>query len=267
MSLMMGRLSLLGLGMLALAGALGVSGCQDDSARSPSSQRSPAPTIDGRSVDPGMDNLLPSPTPSPQVIVIKNIQSTPTPRPTPNTQPTPTQRPNTQPTPTPSPTNTPGPTPTPFFGEWERRSVGPDAVTGRSRIETVLGPRDTSRDLIDAPLYVRCHYGSALAQENGLEISVRWALDLYVRTTVSPTLLLKFDDEPPQEETWSARVERTGHFTIITPSPQELATRMKSQELLSARIMDVGGMPIATATWDIAGFRDSFRPLEEKCPR
>ncbi len=62
------RFNRLSLGILALSLALGVSGCQDDPVSSPGFQKSPKPTVNGRSAGSGMDNMLQTPTPSPRVM-------------------------------------------------------------------------------------------------------------------------------------------------------------------------------------------------------
>ena len=203
----------------------------------------------------------PLPTDTPTVTSTPPPTATPTATPTPLPTDTPTATPTPLPTdtptvtPTPLPTNTPTATPTPFFGEWERVRESADVLTGKEVIGIALRS-DASRQVA---LLVRCTFNSAAERENGLEAFVNWDEDL--GSDYRPTVALRFDDGDIQEEAW--KLSTNGEATFV-PDVDAFISGMKGASRLVARVWKQDQTTI-TAQWQVAGFRDAVRPIEERC--
>ena len=152
-------------------------------------------------------------------------------------------------------TNTPTITPTPFVGEWERFRESADVLTGKELIGIALRS-DASRQ---ATLLVRCTFNSAIERENGLDALIAWDDDL--GSDYRPTVALRFDDGDIWEDDWSLS---TDSEATLAPAADAFISSMKGASRLVARVWKQDQTTI-TAQWDVAGFRDAVRPVEERC--
>ena len=115
---------------------------------------------------------------------------------------------------------------------------------------------DASRQVA---LLVRCTFNSAIELENGLEAFIAWDDDL--GSDYRPTVALRFDDGDIQGDDWGLSTNSEGTFA---PDADAFISSMKGASRLVARVWKHDQTTI-TAQWDVAGFRDAVRPVEERC--
>ncbi len=229
----------------------------------------PTPTNTPTPVPTPTNTPTPTPTPTPT--------NTPTPVPTPTNTPTitPTPMPTNTPTITPTSTKTPTPTitPTPFVGAWEQFTNPPDPLTDRRHVGIRLTSFDLSSNYADATgeearLYIRCTYGSSVDAQNGLEVFIAWDDELVseqaaLTDSYEPTVDIRFDAAEVQRDTWSLSTTRRSTFALT--DYYSIIVELKSATTVAARVRRYDDTTI-TAQWNVAGFRDSMKPVEEKCP-
>ena len=191
---------------------------------------------------------------------------TPTPALTPTAPLTPTFIPTVTPIQKPTSTPTPTITLTPFFGTWVRSSIfgttDPDPLTGRE-IQAISLFADDDTQLLQivggVRLIVRCSYNSAVERENGLEVYIDWNEEL--GTDYEPTVAVRFDERDIEQESWDLSTNSEATFA---PDVDLLIMSMKSANRLVARVWRKD-QTTKTAQWDVAGFKDAVRPVEDRC--
>ena len=168
--------------------------------------------------------------------------------------------------PTSTPTPTPRATPIPFFGKWVRSSIfgaaDPDPLTGRET-EAVSLFADNDTQLLQlvggVRLVVPCSYNSAFERENGLKVYIDW--DEELGTDYESTVAVRFDERDIRQESWGLSTDREATFA---PDVDLFIASMKSANRLVARVWRKD-QTTKTAEWDVAGFRDAVRPVEDRC--
>ena len=191
--------------------------------------------------------------------------------------PSPTETPTPEPTHTPTVTPTPTNTPVPFYGEWDTEHVEPDELTGRT-IDAILLKSETEKSsqdesitiddilsrILGTTLVVRCSYGSALKDENGLNAFFSWPAEVSEKGDLGKIVTTRFDDPDSfSQELWSLSGDDT-KVTFVRDTEQFISWLGSSTKLI-ARVDSLEGKKL-NAKWNLEGFYDSFRPLADKCP-
>ena len=199
-------------------------------------------------------------TPTPTITPMVTLTPTSVPANTPMATPTPAV------TPTPASINTPTITPTPFFGAWVRSSIfgaaDPDPLTGKeTKAISLFADNDTQLlQLVGGVrLVVRCSYNSAVERENGLEVYIDWNEKL--GTDYKPTVAVRFDERDIRQDSWGLSTDSEATFA---PDVDLFIASTKSANRLVARVWRKD-QTTKTAQWDVAGFRDAVRPVEDRC--
>ncbi len=201
---------------------------------------------------------LPTNTPTPTATYTPTVTPTITPTPLPTNTPTIT--------PTPLPTDTPTITPTPFVGAWKQFEGVADFLTGRE----VIGIGLWSSDIVDTGvrLFVWCHFNSAVEQENRLEAYIDWDEDLGW-SDYPPTIALRFGGGDIQEGVWILTTNSIATFArgvdaTLAPDVDAFISDMKGASRLVVKVWKQD-LTTITAQWDVAGFQDAVRPVEDRC--
>ena len=156
-------------------------------------------------------------------------------------------------------------TPTPFVGAWEQPqySTNDDPLSGSETLSTTLLASDGY--IPDGILTVRCTYNSALERENGLEVFITWfARNEDPGSDYRPTVAVRFDDGDVNEDVWSLSTDSGAALVTFAPDADAFISSMKGASRLVARVWKQDQTTI-TAQWQVAGFRDAVRPIEERC--
>ena len=119
-----------------------------------------------------------------------------------------------------------------------------------------------SSDIVDrVRLVVWCNFNSAVEQENGLAALIDWGAGANLGPGDRPTVALRWDDGDIQEDVW--RLSTDGNATF-PPDVDAFISGMKGESRLVARVWRENRTSI-TAQWEVAGFSDAVRPIEDKC--
>ena len=149
-------------------------------------------------------------------------------------------------------------TPTPFVSAWELRTESADPLTGREFAGISLRTTGISTG---ATLLVRCAFNSAIEGENGLGALIVWDEDL--GSDYRPTVAVRFDDGDDVEGVWElgSSAEQAATFA---PDADAFISGMKGASRLTVKVWEQDRASI-TAQWEVAGFREAVRPVEERC--
>ena len=149
-------------------------------------------------------------------------------------------------------------TPTPFVSAWEQRTESADPLTGRELAGVSLRPSGASTG---TTLLVQCAFNSAVERENGLDALIVWDEDL--GSDYRPTVAVRFDDGDAVEGVWElgSSMEQAATFA---PDADAFISGMKGASRLTAKVWKQDRTTI-TAQWEVAGFRDAVRTIEERC--
>ena len=149
-------------------------------------------------------------------------------------------------------------TPIPFVNAWGPRAESADPLTGRELAGISLRSSGISTG---TTLLVRCTFNSAVEGENGLDALIAWDEDL--GSDYRPTVAVRFDDGDAVESVWElgSSMEQAATFA---PDADAFISGMKGASRLTATVWKQDRTTI-TAQWEVAGFRDAVRPIEERC--
>ncbi len=162
---------------------------------------------------------------------------------------------------------------TPLTGGWEQRTETDDLLTGRV-VECVYLVASEQRGVTEAhhedvTLVVRGSYDSPNEEENKLEAYIVWHDSLgtgiedgYIRPYPVVKVAVRFDDKDIQEDLWGLSSDSEATFA---PNPELIISALKSANKFVAKAwrQDETSM---SALWNVAGFEDAIRPIEEKFP-
>ena len=166
--------------------------------------------------------------------------------------------------PPPLPMATPTITPTPFVGAWTNQFTPIDPITDREVASIALDSKQPREGYL---VGIRCTFNSSVEQENGLEAYIDWRIELGSEG-YRPTVAVRIDGGDVDEGVWElgelGRSTSTERYVTFAPDADAFISSMKGGSRLVARVWLQGGTTI-TAQWEIAGFRDAVRPIENKC--
>ena len=162
---------------------------------------------------------------------------------------------------------------TPLTGGWEQRTETDDLLTGRV-VECVYLVASEQRGVTEAhhedvTLVVRGSYDSPNEEENKLEAYIFWHDSLgtgiedgYIRPNPVAKVAIRFDGEDIQEDLWGLSSDSQATFA---PNPDSIVAALKSANQFVAKAWREDGTSMS-ALWEVAGFRDAIKPIEDKFP-
>ena len=124
----------------------------------------------------------------------------------------------------------------------------------------------TGRAGREATLFVRCNHGSSTVADNGLEVYISWGDELIpesqaANTSYEPTVDLRFDESVVQRAIWGLSTSRNATFA---PRDYSAIVGLKSANRMAAKVWRYDQSTI-TAQWQVDGFGDAMKPIEQKC--
>ncbi len=196
----------------------------------------------------------PTATPTPEPTATPTANPTPTPTPIPTATPTLTPEPTVTPTPTSVPTITP--TPKPSTGEWEQFETT-DPISDMH--DTVIALRASESTLEfpyeDPLIWVVCQTPSRGDPLLGVIIS--WEEYLGSDDTIVDW---RVNDEPVSTREWVL----VGDDTTLSFDTDRIVSDLLRADTITARVHRSFSNSL-TAVWNVEGFAEAYKPVEEAC--